>query len=182
MPLADSILDTFPRLEEIDTSLQQKTIDVWVDAIDNSEFDSLAEIPWWPPHEEAVGYQRMTDHVRDVMNTAYHSAMAIQSSRPNIDINMDHLIAASNLHDISKIAEVTTGGTTEVHYWLPHPHSAVYILWKHDLPLPIQNIALSHSPSCSVEPKSMEGQIVRVADQIALDAIFWEETGTLSGI
>ena len=66
---------------------------------------------------------------------------------------------------------------SELADWLPHPHYSVHLLAEAGLSLEIQNIALSHTELSNVEPKTLEGKIVELADLLVTHATFWEKAG-----
>lgn len=176
----NEIYDLFPEIAEMDNEdLQEKVVETWITAVNDSSFEQTNDIPWWPPFKEEVGDVKQVDHVRDVTLCALKIAEAIKESRQNITIDMDIVIVGSLLHDISKIYEMDGDGFSEIQEWVPHPHYAVHILADAGFSLHIQNVVLSHSPSCSVEPKTIEGKIVELADLMVSNAVCWEKSNNL---
>lgn len=182
MDYARQIRDAFPELDEIaDPNARQRVIDTWAAVLEESEFDHIEAIPWWPPYAPDVGEETQVDHVRDVTACAIVLADTL-TDRRELELDRDLVVIGAFLHDISKPLEMTANGIGERAEWLSHPHYAVYVLERDGWPLPVQHIALAHSPRTGVEPRTIEAQIVTVADDIAAHAIFWENAGELKNV
>lgn len=174
------IREAFPALEEVaDEDLRQKIVDIWEGALRENGYESIHEVPWWPPFHGAVGEKYQVPHVNDVVSCAIALTDELCSCQPELDVNRDLVVAGALLHDVSKVYEVSGDETTELHDWLPHPHYAVHLIADAGLSEHLQHIALAHSGISNVEPRSIEARLVRVADEIACDGIFWSETGML---
>jgi len=83
------------------------------------------------------------------------------------------------LHDVSKAYEIDGEDTAELQEWLPHPHYSIHLLAEAGVSHHLQHIVFTHSEISGIEPRSIEARIVRVADEIACDGIFWAKTGGL---
>lgn len=174
------VSEALPEIDEIaDDDLRETVIDCWVLALDEGNFETLEEIPWWPPYEEAVGEKYLLDHLRNDSNFAMAMVDILSERIPNIDLDRDMVIAGALLHDISKLFETSHEGMTELGNWIPHPHFSVYILASNDVPLPIQHIVLGHTPRSSVQLQTLEGQIVQIADELGGKGWFWAEANRL---
>lgn len=170
----ESVRETFPEIDEInDEELQERVERVLVRAVEESHFDSYEEIPWWPPYEPVVGDERNPTHVRDVITNAIAIADAV-SSRRDVNLDRDTVIAGAILHDVTKSFELTKDGVTELDELIPHPHYSVYLLADEGFSLELQHLVLAHSGQSAVEPKTMEAAIVKHADRLASQSAFWE--------
>jgi hypothetical protein len=174
-----SVREVFPELEEIsDESFRDSVERVLVRAIEESEFDSYDDVPWWPPYEPVVGDERNPNHVRDVTRNAIAITEAV-SSRRDVDVDLDFIIAGALLHDVTKTFELAEEGTTKLDELIPHPHYAVYLLADEGFSLEMQHLVLAHSGQSAVEPKTMEAAIIKHADRLASQSAFWEAAGKL---
>ena len=186
MGFATEVREAFPELDEIDDAdLRDRTVAVWVDALEASEFDSLAEIPWVPgfipvvgPDEDQIG------HIRQVTAGCLAMAETLTSMRPGLEVDRDLLVAGALLHDISKLYEIAAAaaegaadGYTELNAYLPHPHYSVHQLAEADFSLEMLNLVLAHTEMSKVEPQSIEAKIVESVDLLVTDATFWEKAG-----
>ncbi len=176
------IREALPEVEEItDPDARRRVVDTWAAVIAESPFDEITTVPWWPPYAEDVGEQTQVDHVRDVTTCAIAIADEL-GARRDLDLDRDLVVIGSLLHDISKPLEMTATDVGERGKWLSHPHHAVHVLERDGWSLPVQHIALAHSPRTGVEPQTIEAQIVTAADDLAAHAIFWENAGRLKDV
>lgn len=176
------IREAFPELDEIgDDDLRRRVVRVWETAIADSAYDDVLSVPWWPPLEDRLERIDLStvDHVRDVTDIAL--ALADTVSNRGYEVDRDVVTVGALVHDISKCYELTGDGTNELHEWVPHPHYGVHVLAAAGFSPAIQHIALAHSGLSGVEPRSLEAQIVRRADQLAVDAVFWTDHGAIAG-
>ena len=181
MTTADAVRSAFPELEEIrDEQLRQQVLDVWVRAVDDSGYDDLEAVPWWPPAERNLegGTVPTIEHVGAVTRIAIGIADSMAES-VGTEIDRDVVVAGALLHDISKLYELDGEDTGELHEWVPHPHYGVHVLADAGFPAHLQHIAVSHSPNSAVEPRTIEAEIVSRADELAVQGLFWKRNGTL---
>lgn len=173
--------DAFPELEAIENlELRETVIRIWADALQASDYADLNEIPWWPPFDEEVDHEKQVPHVRDVTAFAIAIVDGFARRRPDLQIDRDLVIAGALLHDISKFYETDRDGLTELETWLPHPHYSVHLLADAGCSLHLQHVVLAHTDNTNVEPRTLEAEIVRVADELAVAGMLWEHTGQLT--
>lgn len=176
----DIIEETFPEIHEIaDEALRTKVVQIWLDAFEESAFESLDEVPWWPPADELVDHERQVPHIRDVTACAIAMVDTLQRRRPDLDVDRDLVVAGSLLHDVTKFYETDPDGVTELNSWLPHPHYSVHLLAKADCSLHLQHIVMAHTDNTNVSPRTLEAELVRVADELAVSGMLWEHAGEL---
>lgn len=173
----DTDLETlFPELSDIrDEDLRDKVNQVWDIALSETSWNSLSEVPRSPTKEKRPGGTTLISHIQDVTILAISIADTAQNNF-NIDIDMDHLIAGAILHDISKLYEYSD---ERINNWFPHPHYALILFSKANMPLHTQHIVLAHSPLSAVEPQTYEAEIVLKADELAIHGLFIEHNGEL---
>lgn len=180
MTIEQTVRTSFPELEGIaDDHLRQRVVDVWVRAIEENDVD-LESMPWWPPLETDLEGDGVTtiEHVRAVTGLTIAIVDAI-AEFVGTEVNRDVAIAGALLHDCSKLYELDGETTGELHEWLPHPHYGVHVLAAAGCSEHLQHIAVSHSPSSAVEPLTIEARAVQLADQLAVEALFWERNRAL---
>lgn len=186
MGFETEVREAFPELDEIsDAALREKTIEVWVTALEASEFESLHEIPWVPGFIPIVGREEdQIGHIRQVTAGCLAIADTLTAMRPGLELDRDLLVAGSLLHDISKLHEIAeeaaagaADGYTELNAYLPHPHYSVHQLAEAAFPPKMLNLVLAHTEMSKVEPQSIEAKIVESVDLLVTDATFWEKAG-----
>ncbi len=153
-----------------DTVLAAKIRAVWQELWGRSEFESLETLPT----SVEIAYPFLP-HTRSVI--ALSLAMADQLEKfHGSKIDRDVLIAACLLQDASKLVEYrprTDGGVekTPIGDALPHAFEAARVAAAHDVPLAVLHIIATHSPSAARLPRSLEGTIVYLADELDVTAI-----------
>jgi hypothetical protein len=170
----------FPELTEIvDETLRERIVQLWSDSLADSAFDSVHDIPWWPPYvdvlEEPVS---LVTHVRDVTGLVVTLVDAVQTQF-NVELDRDTAVAAGLLHDVSKVFELDTADTTTFNEYLPHPHYGLHMVAEAGFSRHLQHIVISHSKSSAVEPRTFEAVLLQVADGMAANARFMTVNGTL---
>jgi putative nucleotidyltransferase with HDIG domain len=170
----DDILEAIPEANEInDEILREKTLDAWLVTIEESKFDNIDEIPW---ATSELSDQTLIRHVREVTTASLNFANMINNAR-QADVDVDAVLCGSLLHDISQVIEYTN---EEVNKLIPHPHYSIQILGDVGLPFDVQHIVLSHTPLSSVEPQTIEAEIVFHMDHLVAQGTFWTELGELT--
>lgn len=167
------VRDTFPELQHIeDDDLRAGVVDAWETAVAETGVDDLENVPWFPPAQRDLGLadEWLVPHVRDV--TAGAAALAeTLLDRRGTDVSLDTVIAGALVHDVSKLHEFDGMDETPVGDLLGHPHYGVHVVARAGLPVEIAHVVLSHTPRTSVEPATLEAEIVRRADEAAAAAI-----------
>lgn len=174
-----NLREIFPHVEEIeDPKLRERVVRALTDAFESSTYDSVEEVPWWPPAQDSFDeWKSNATHIRDVTTIAIVLADTL-SKRFAGDIDRDTVVAGALLHDISKFHELDGDEVSDLHDWVPHPHYGVHLLAKANLSEHLQHIALSHTAKSAAEPQSIEAQIVAMADRMAVHGVYHEQTGS----
>jgi putative nucleotidyltransferase with HDIG domain len=165
MARRDYIERTFPEIAQIgDPDLRTKVVDVMATAMERGGWESMDEIPFTLLIETDTS---MVQHVREVTRIA----MAVGKGRD--DINMDHLIAGSLIHDVGKLLEygiendrfrITRYGRT-----VRHPVSGFHFALEAGLPLQVAHIVMMHSTDVGKIERSPEAVIIYHADFIVFE-------------
>jgi putative nucleotidyltransferase with HDIG domain len=169
-----AVTRAFPAVESIrDDDLREKVLDAWADALDETGWD-LEDVPWYPPEQERLGLpdETFVDHVNEVVDASVALAEVLVEHRGDrLDVDMDVVLAGALVHDISKLYEFDSEGATDVERFFGHPHYGVYPAARAGLPPEIVQVTLSHTSLTSVEPATMEAEIIRRADQTVASSI-----------
>lgn len=176
---------TFPEFDRIeDEELREKTIQAWLNAIEQSSHEDLKEIPWSPGFDQYLGEQRYIDHISETVQLSIALAEAVERVH-DVGVDMDIIVSGALVHDIDKILTYESIGNyddpddaeTDIGHLIQHPQYAVHLLSEIDMPLAIQHIAISHSGSTPVKHETLEAKIVTFADLMAAHARFWDVAG-----
>lgn len=171
----------FPELEVIeDDDLRAGVASAWATAIEENDVYDLTEVPWLPPTQRALGLddERLVSHVRDVTACAITLAETLLDQR-EVTISLDTVVAGALIHDVSKLAEFDGMTETPVYNLLGHPYYGVYVVAAADLPVELAHIVLSHTSRTTVEPATIEAEVIRRADEVAAAAIRSQATDDL---
>ena len=171
--------EMFPELAEIeDDELREGVIQVWVTAMEENPNADPRTMPWGAYHDD-IHDELQLDHVRQVTQHAISIADTMLLHRPDLDLNPDVVVAAGLLHDVSKLYEMTGTGKefSEIGKLIPHPVMVNYLFHTHGIPVALQRIVLAHTHQTAVQPRTIEGQIIKLADILALEALSWEHRG-----
>jgi len=169
----EQVVEAFPELDRIaDDELRAGVVDAWELALAENGVTDLAALPWFPPeqHELELPEERAVAHVRDVTQCAIGLAETL-CERRGTDLSMDLVVAGALVHDISKPYEFDGMDETPTFGLLGHPYYGVHVVEAAGLPVELGHVVLSHTPRTSVEPATIEAELVRVADEAAAAAI-----------
>lgn len=153
-----------------DRELANKVRAVWQELWERSEFESLEALPT----SVEIDYPFLP-HTRSVIALSLAMADQLETFHGS-RIDRDVLLAACLLQDASKIVEYRprAGGGVEktpLAEAMPHAFEAARIAAGHDVPLAVLHIIATHSPSAARLPRSLEGTIVYLADELDVAAI-----------
>ena len=169
----DVVHEAFPEVKAItDDSLREGVLDAWTTAMTETDTDALRTVPWFPPDQRRLDIEdeSLVDHVRDVVAAALVLADVLADRRESV-INHDVLRSGALVHDVSKLYEFDGMDQTSVGNLLGHPHYGVYVAGAAGLPPEVVHVVLSHTPRTTVEPATLEAELVRRADEVAAAAI-----------
>ncbi|WP_348611956.1 HD domain-containing protein [Halobaculum rarum] len=195
-PLPVDLADVFPAYDEIDDPVLRAGVrDAYVLALAETGWDDLRAVPWLPDEQARLGLPDETsvEHVNDVAALATALADELLARRPDLGIDRDLVVAGALVHDISKLYEFapedavdgddtgeSAGDTaddddgshgTDYYDLLGHPYVGVHVCEAAGLPVALSHIVLSHTGRTSVEPATLEAEVVKHADEVAGGAI-----------
>ena len=174
------VREAFPQVEEIDDAeLRETVVQVWEDALEESDYGDMYDLPWWPPYHKRMPESSQVSHGRDVIDLVIAIADTLEARHNDIEIDRDELLAAAVLHDVSKTYETSDGELTGFQDLMPHPHYGAHLAAKAGLSLEIQHAIIAHGNGSSIEPETVEAMIVDAADRISANSIFWRYEGNL---
>ena len=169
----EAVRRAFPELDRIeDDALRGGVVRAWTTAMAESDVEDLGAVPWFPPVQRELGTddEFLVDHVRDVTRGAVALAETL-ADRRGPAFSMDLVVAGALVHDVSKLAEFDGGEETPVGDLLGHPYYGVHVVAAAGLPVELQHVVLSHTSRTTVEPATLEAELVRCADEAAASAI-----------
>jgi len=178
---ADAVRAAFPEIDEIDDDhLRAGVADAWATAMDEAGVTDLGNVPWLPPTQRKLGIEDATlvAHVRDVTAGAVALAETLIQRRGTA-VDLDTVLAGALVHDVSKLAEFDGMERTSVGDLLGHPYYGVHVVARADLPVELAHIVLSHTGRTTVEPATLEAEIVKRADETAAATIRLEAVDDL---
>lgn len=179
-PDANDLRRVFPAIDDVaDDDLRRGIIDAWTLAATETGTDDLEAVPWFPPVQRALDLPEATlvEHVRDVVAAAEALASVLEAR--GTDLSRDLVVAGALVHDVSKLYEFDGLETTPVGDLLGHPYYGVYVVGAAGLPPELAHVVLSHTRRTSVEPATIEAEVVRRADEAVAAAIRWEAVDDL---
>ena len=156
-----------------DQALQAKVVEAWAFAIANSSFTSIREIP--PAGNPDVNEAKrgdQTDHLRGVTRLAIGIAQEMGHTYPELEIDMDVIIAGGLVHDVGKAWEFDPANRArwkqaQKRFGCPsvrHPAYGAHICLTVGLPEEVAHIAMAHSGEGELLLRSLECMIVHQAD------------------
>jgi putative nucleotidyltransferase with HDIG domain len=156
-----------------DQALQAKVVEAWAYAIANSSFTSIRDIP--PAGNPDVNEAKrgdQTDHLRGVTRLAIGIAKEMGSAYPELEIDMDVIIAGGLVHDVGKAWEFDPVNRdrwkrSQKRFGRPsvrHPAYGAHICLTVGLPEEVAHIAMAHSGEGELLLRSLECMIVHQAD------------------
>lgn len=172
--LRRQVREELPEIAQIaDQTLQTRTVEAWAYALAHSSFKSIREIPpAGNPDTNEAKRGDQTDHLRGVTRLAIGIAREMSAAYPELEIDMDTVIAGGLLHDVGKAFEFDpvrrkhwrasqkkTGRPT-----IRHPAYGAHICLTVGLPEEIAHIAMAHSGEGELLLRSLECMIVHQAD------------------
>lgn len=163
----------FPELDAVeDDDLRDGCIEAWTTAMADAGIEDLEGVPWFPPAQRRLGLddEFLVDHVRDVTRLALSTTETLREHR-DVECSLDTVLAGALVHDVSKLYEFDGMEETPVGDLLGHPHYGVHVVSRAGLPVELAHIVLSHTGRTTVEPATLEAEVVRRADEVAASAI-----------
>lgn len=173
MALRDDIRRALPEIDGIeDDDLAAAVVEAWAIALEENGSPELDSLKWFEPYQARLGLddEYLVDHVRDVTAAATAVAESLVETR-DAPIDLDVVVAGALVHDISHTAEFDGEEWTPVGELLGHPHYGVYVARKAGLPVEVEHIVLSHPPSTSTDPATLEAEVVAHVDATVASAI-----------
>ncbi|WP_254535393.1 HD domain-containing protein [Halomarina litorea] len=163
----------FPELAAIeDDALRAGVRRAWTTAMADTGCSDLTSVPWFPPAQRRLGIddEFLVDHVRDVTRLAVAMAETLHDCR-TVDCDLDTVLVGALVHDVSKLYEFDGMDETPVGDLLGHPHYGVHVVSRAGLPVEYAHVVLSHTGRTTVDPATLEAEIIKRADEVAASAI-----------
>ncbi|KPJ65427.1 hypothetical protein AMJ44_10200 [candidate division WOR-1 bacterium DG_54_3] len=173
--MKQELLNILPEFGEIsDSSLQEKTIKVWQEAMDRGgwKIEDLPKIPFTLLIENTS--VNLIEHTRAVTICCAEIAVALKEVyEGRVSVNKDYLLAGALLHDVGKLLEYKREKDrivkSEEGKLLRHPISGAALAFSLGLPQEVIHIIAAHSKEGDGARRSVEAVIVNHADFINFD-------------
>ncbi len=180
--LRQGVIQSLPEAARIqDRELRERVYDAWAISLATSGFQRIEDMPCsgnpgWP--EAKSGTQ--ADHLRGVARLALAMAKDLKEHYPDMEVDLDEVIAAGLCHDLGKPFEYDPANQAR---WqadprksgLPavrHPVYGVHVALLAGLPESIVHVAGAHSAEGERVKRSLLAEIVHHADEA-----FWQILG-----
>jgi putative nucleotidyltransferase with HDIG domain len=170
------VREAFPELELIaDRELAQAVVAIWAETWERSGWERLEDLP--KNHHTVALTHSTVAHTRSVTQQCVAIARAIDEHH-GLRCDMDLLVAASLLHDVSKLLESEPGDdgprTSRFGELIQHGTYAMHMAWKYGLSDELVHVIGSHTTQSRLAPATLEAVIVHYADFVDSDALMWE--------
>lgn len=175
--MRQELLARFPELREItDSELQDKTIDVWQEALKKGgwKIEDLNEMPFTLLIENTS--VNIIEHTRAVTLCCVGIAEVMKEIyEEKVSINSNYLLAGALLHDVGKLLEYKKANNKFVKSragkLLRHPISGAALAASFGLPEEVVHIIAVHSKEGDGVRRSIEAVIVNHADFVNFDVL-----------
>jgi putative nucleotidyltransferase with HDIG domain len=173
---AEYVASLFPELEQIsDPSLREKVVDIWVEVWHESSWEKIEDAPKNPAN--LPDNRSLVDHTRAVTLEALAAAKVLEEVH-HISLDHDTIVAASLLHDVSKLVEYERGDdgarTSQTGRLIQHAVYGAHKAWTRDLPEEIVHIIVSHTQNSRKAPRTLECAVVHYVDYLDTDALLFD--------
>lgn len=165
----DKVKALFPDLKRIeDPELRNKVILAWIESLEQGgwRIEDLNRMPFTLLIEGVT--INLIEHTNNVTRTALAIAAELQNAYPDLNINMDLLVAGALLHDVAKPVEYDLQGDTfvksRIGEYLRHPIGGAALAGKIGLPNEIIHSIGSHSKEGNHARRTVETIIIHHAD------------------
>ncbi|MDO8877687.1 MAG: HD domain-containing protein [Pseudolabrys sp.] len=172
--LRQRVRDELPELAEMrDQSLRDKSVEAWAIALANSSYPSISAIPpSGNPSKMVLKRGDQTDHIRGVTRLSIVIADEFARSNPDLRIDRDIVVAGGICHDVGKPWEYDPDNRkrwqdSPARFGMPsmrHPTYGAFLCLLVGLPEEVAHIAAGHSGEGELMVRSLENNIVHMAD------------------
>lgn len=172
--LRQRVRDELPELSEMrDQSLRDKSVEAWAIALANSNYPSISAIPpSGNPGKMVLSRGDQTDHIRGVTRLSIVIADEFARSNPDLKIDRDIVVAGGICHDVGKPWEYDAENRKRwqdnpARFGMPsmrHPTYGAFLCLLVGLPEEVAHIAAGHSGEGELMVRSLENNIVHMAD------------------
>lgn len=175
--MRNKMLSLIPEFQHIDDDdLQEKTITVWVKAMEKSGWtvEDLQEMPFTLLIEKTP--INIVEHTRAVTRCSLEIAdVLMEEYKDRIVISRDELLSGALLHDVGKLFEYKKMdgkfAKSDEGKLLRHPISGAAFAAKFDIPQEVLHIIAAHSKEGDGARITVEAIIVNHADFVNFEAL-----------
>ncbi|WP_165970580.1 HD domain-containing protein [Actinomadura sp. 6K520] len=170
---AEEILDTFPELRDVaDDTLRETVVEIWQEVLNESGWQSVGDVPKHPYKVPAS--VKLVEHTRSTTQMAVAVAEVVERVQ-GIPFDRDLLIAAANLHDVSKLLEFEPsekgGRASRFGHLIQHGFYGAHKMWNKGLPLEMVHNVIVHTATSKYVPQTWEAVIVHYVDMLDSSAL-----------
>lgn len=174
------IASALPEVNEIRSErTRRQVLQVWAEIWRESSWRTLQDVPKNPC---SVGDRPLLPHVRSVARQALATAEIIKEFH-GISYDRDVLVAASLLHDVSKLVEyeMTDAGASPSRRGelIQHGIYGAHVAWVKGMSDEIVHSIIAHTRKSNTLPSTWEAIVVHYVDYLDSDALLWEAGGEL---
>ena len=175
--MRNKLLSLMPEFQLIqDAGLQEKTITVWLEAMDKSGWtvDDLQDMPFTLLIRHTP--VNIVSHTRAVTRCSLQIAdVILDEYEGRVSIDRDTLLSGALLHDVGKLFEYTRQDGEFVKSregrLLRHPISGAAFAGRFDVPQEILHIIAAHSKEGDGARRTVEAIIVNHADFVNFESL-----------
>lgn len=170
----EGVRNALPELAEIrDQSMRDKSVEAWAIALANSSYASISAMPpSGNPSKMVLKRGDQTEHIRGVTRLSIVIADEFARSNPDLKIDRDIVVAGGICHDVGKPWEYDTENRKRwagnpARFGMPslrHPTYGAFLCLLVGLPEEVAHIAAGHSGEGELMVRSLENNIVHMAD------------------
>ena len=176
------ITDLLPEILLIkDAVLREAVTEIWFECWQESAWPDLEKVP---KNTELPIKRTLVTHSRSVAQLAIKSAEVIKTFH-GIDFDQDALIAASLLHDVSKMYENDPSADGKASKDSPqsrliqHGAYGAHKAWEKHLSVEIIHNILAHTRASRTIPATWEAILVHYVDYLDSDALLFDDNHPL---
>lgn len=169
----EAVLALFPELREIsDETLRLAVVEIWIEVLAESAWLRIEDVPKHP--HKVPASVTLVQHTRAVTQLALAVAEVTERLR-GTPYDRDELIAAANLHDVSKLLEFEPspegGRASRFGHLVQHGTYGAHKIWQKGLSMELAHAVLAHTFTSRYVPQTWEAVVVHYADYLDSDGL-----------
>ena len=169
-------MELFPEINEISNrELREKVINAWLLGVKDGQWEGIDDFPWIPGQAEFITNVQHCRGVARIGMAITRTLLSGSDIAPDVEIDLDVVIAGCLLHDVGKLLEYTSssdrsGKKTPLGNYMMHHILGAHLAIKAGLPAEVVHCIESHREPESFE-RTYEAKIVLSSDKLHADAM-----------